>query len=269
MTIFYSDSRKALVYVKSEASPEYWDAQWEEVSETISYSKGEKSREVLEITRRYLPQSKARVLEGGCGNAGTVLALAKAGYQATGIDFAPKTVEKINRSFPDLDVRLGDVRKLDLEDQSFDGYWSIGVIEHFWNGYEDILREANRILRPGGYLFLIFPQISLLRRLKAVLALYPKLESKDEPAGFYQFALMPKSVEQQLRHHGFVARQIYGRGPVKGLSDDIPVLEAFLKNSRSLPAKVLRRLLTMFGSPFCGHSCLIVAQKTNMSDSRI
>ena len=48
------------------------------------------------------------------------------------IDYAPKTVEFVNKKFPFLDIRLGDVTKLDFDDNFFDAYWSFGVIEHFY-----------------------------------------------------------------------------------------------------------------------------------------
>ena len=60
--------------------------------------------------------------------------LEKSGFSTTGVDFAEKTV-KINALYPSLDIRLVDIRNMDFDDGFFDGYWSFGVIEHFYDGY--------------------------------------------------------------------------------------------------------------------------------------
>ena len=69
---------------------------------------------------------------------------------------------------PDLNIDFGDVRSLPYKKSSFDGIWSLGVIEHNWDGYDQILREAHRVLRSGGYFFLAFPSFSPLRKLKVI-----------------------------------------------------------------------------------------------------
>ncbi len=63
------------------------------------------------------------------------------GYQSAGVDFAKETIERVKEIIPKLDVRVGDVRDLQFPDNYLTGYWSLGVIEHFWDGYYDILEE--------------------------------------------------------------------------------------------------------------------------------
>lgn len=41
------------------------------------------------------------------------------GYTAFGVDFAERTVRKINEYFPELNVTVGDVRDLKFEDDFF------------------------------------------------------------------------------------------------------------------------------------------------------
>lgn len=55
------------------------------------------------ITSKYLqPRKDVRILEGGCGNGGVVLALQRIGYTVTGVDYAYKTVTILNKHFPEL-----------------------------------------------------------------------------------------------------------------------------------------------------------------------
>ena len=60
-----------------------------------------------------------------------VYSLKKQGFEAIGLDFAPQTINYLQEVAPELDIRLGDARSLPFENESFDGYWSLGVIEHF------------------------------------------------------------------------------------------------------------------------------------------
>ena len=56
-----------------------------------------------------------------------------------------------------LDVRWMDARRLDFPDASFDVVFSLSSIEHF-GGLRDVeraSREIGRVLRPGGYAFIV------------------------------------------------------------------------------------------------------------------
>ena len=179
-----------------------------------------------EITRSYLKPEDGVILEGGCGMGIHVAALRNLGYEAIGVDFAKKTVEMLNGIAPELDIRLGDVRALPLESESFAGYWSLGVIEHFWTGYHDIAREMYRVLRPGGYLFLAFPYMNCVRRRwkSPSLRIFPRWSGEQRAADFYQFALNPATVRTDFEALGFKLveiRPVLGR---QGMQEDAPEL---------------------------------------------
>ena len=42
-------------------------------------------------------------------------------------------------------------KKLNFEDSYFDGYWSLGVIEHFIKGYDDIIEEEKYLFNEYGF----------------------------------------------------------------------------------------------------------------------
>ncbi|MCG9101354.1 class I SAM-dependent methyltransferase [Laribacter hongkongensis] len=95
----------------------------------------------LDLTRRYLAPGSL-VLEGGCGTSGKVAALESAGFRAIGIDYTKEIVARLNNACPQLDIREGDVFSIDFADGHFDGYWSFGVVEHFWGSYQSLFDEA-------------------------------------------------------------------------------------------------------------------------------
>ena len=95
-----------------------------------------------------------RLLEVGCGAGNQLLALKKAGWDVRGVDFDPDAVAAAVSQ--GLDVRLGDVRDMDLADASFEAIVMGHVIEHVYQPVA-LLRECQRLLTPGGTLVVITP----------------------------------------------------------------------------------------------------------------
>ncbi|MGY1840007.1 MULTISPECIES: class I SAM-dependent methyltransferase [unclassified Modestobacter] len=100
-----------------------------------------------------------RVLELGTGRRGTGLRLAVevfgAGH-ATGVDLYPASVEAARRALRDLGDRVtvvqGDATALTLDDASVDAVFGYHVLHHA-GPWRDAVREAARVLRPGGRLY--------------------------------------------------------------------------------------------------------------------
>ena len=250
-----------LVYLHAKATPEFWDERWE--AEGKPPPVGER-HEVITVTRKYLPGG-ARILEGGCGRADKVKGMADAGFRVTGVDFAEQSVQRARLDYPGLDIRLGDVRNLDFPAQHFDGYWSIGVIEHFWSGYSSILAEAARVLRVGGYLFVTAPWLSPYRLARVRAGAYPTEEFSTEPELFYQFALSRDEVRAALAQHGLQVVSWRGLASEVCMREDMPRLKRqvdWLLGSRgSIFKRAFRRALTQTLNGYCGHSFLAIARR--------
>jgi SAM-dependent methyltransferase len=259
---YFDEQERRLVFVGERANDHFWDRLWdkEDLAEVIR--RGTKERFIRNITGRFLPPG-SRVLEGGCGRGEKVYGLRAWGYEAYGVDYAAQAVARIKKLFPDLQISVGDVRHLDFSDSFFDGYWSLGVIEHFYDGYDDIIREMARVVRPGGYLFLTFPYMSPLRRLKARMGRYPALpaEISDIREHFYQFALPHATVITKLEQAGFrvVRRQPFDA--IKGLKDELHLPFQKLYRSTNFFARAARLCINTLCEPFASHVILLVAQK--------
>jgi SAM-dependent methyltransferase len=259
--IAYSPSLDRLVYVAQRASPEFWDEHWRREGAPTALSRHD---EILVTTSRYLRRG-ARVLEGGCGRGDKVNALAAAGFDAVGVDYAEDAVQQARNDFPGLDIRVGDVRALPFPDQSFDGYWSVGVIEHFWEGYDAILAEAARVLRIGAVLFLTAPWLSPYRRRKLRAGGYPVLTGVSEPENFFQFALSRQEVAPALQRQGFELLHWRGVAAATTLLEEVTVFRAqidwLLKSRGRLGKRLLRRMLLQTLGGYCGHSFMAVARR--------
>lgn len=260
-SITYSPTHDRLVYLEGRATPEFWDDHWKRQGTPEALSRHD---EILITTSRYL-RSGARVLEGGCGRGDKVKALASVGFDAVGVDYAEQSVQLARSEFPGLDIRVGDVRALPFPDRSFDGYWSVGVIEHFWDGYEQILAEAARVLKGGAVLFLTAPWLSPFRRHKLRSGGYPILTSDSEPENFFQFALSRREVADALQRHGFDLLRWRGVAAAVTLLEEVTTFRAqveWLLNSRGrLGKRILRRLLLQALGGYCGHSFMAIARR--------
>ena len=255
-----------LIFLKEKATPEYWERQWQSEDWIKQVTRSRTGGYWFGILKKYLPDRNSRILEGGCGDGHLVDAMKYWGYDAIGIDFASETVKKIKETMPDLDVRCGDVRKLDFPDGSFDGYFSLGVIEHFWDGYTQIVSEMYRVLKPGGYVFLSFPCISPLDRVKIFFSGYSKFTSNDAPDDFFQFGLDIKAVREDFEQSGFRCLSIKRQNCWGGLQRLFAVLGQVWawQNKLSARSRCMRLLMSGISfllAPLCGHSAVMILQK--------
>jgi len=261
--VVYWPAADRLVYFDEPATPEFWESYWQAEGEPPQISQRDY---VVTATRKYLAPG-VRVLEGGCGRGNRVRALADAGFSAIGVDYAANSVREAKGYYPGLDIRTGDVRSLDFPSGSFSGYWSIGVIEHFWTGYDSILAEAARVLKPNGVLFLTAPWLSPFRKRKIRAGEYSCADFADEPDFFFQFALSRQEVTAQLQQHGFTLLRWYGMASDISMQQDMTVykrsIDWVFASRGSIFKRVLRRVLSTGLNPYCGHSFLAIARCGN------
>ena len=87
-----------------------------------------------------------------------MIALRARGFKhIEGIDWGERTIGIVKKVYPDLPVKVGDATRVDVPDDHFNAYLSLGVVEHRQEGPEPYLAEAFRVLKPGGYAFISVP----------------------------------------------------------------------------------------------------------------
>lgn len=95
-----------------------------------------------------------RALDLGCGTGTNVITLAQHGWQVTGVDFAPRAVQKARRKVAaagvHADVRLGDVTRLEGISGPFDLALDMGCF-HGLPDHAAYLAQLGRVLAPGGF----------------------------------------------------------------------------------------------------------------------
>jgi ubiquinone/menaquinone biosynthesis C-methylase UbiE len=93
-------------------------------------------------------------LELGCGDGMVSCYLCRKGKKATGIDSSDAVFDK-RASREGVNLLRMDAADLRFEDESFDFVFSYDAFEHF-SSPENVLREATRVVRKGGYIYLEF-----------------------------------------------------------------------------------------------------------------
>ncbi len=118
----------------------------------------ERARTMLDLIR-HLPNQPYRFLDLGMWDGMTCCVLQELDRSATGIDIR---VEGLDRRAIDSGAGFAsmDAGSLGFVDESFDFVFSFNSFEHFPDP-EQVLREALRVLRPGGYLYLDFGPVWL------------------------------------------------------------------------------------------------------------
>ncbi|HKP87710.1 MAG TPA: class I SAM-dependent methyltransferase [Blastocatellia bacterium] len=93
------------------------------------------------------------VLEVGCGLGTDAINFARAGARYTGIDLTEASIEIARKRFAleglSADLRVADAEALPFAGDSFDLFYSHGVLHHTPDTRRAI-DEAHRVLRPGG-----------------------------------------------------------------------------------------------------------------------
>jgi SAM-dependent methyltransferase len=111
-------------------------------------------------------RSSGRLLDVGCGNGWSSYVFAERGFESTGVDLNSAAFEP--PLLPNLKLQEGSVLGLPFAACSFDVVSSYQMLEHVPNP-ETALREMLRVVRPGGTVSIVSPNLlSILSSLRGL-----------------------------------------------------------------------------------------------------
>ena len=176
-----------------------------------------------EIVLRHLPAPPAVVADIGGGPGRYALWLAERGHRVEHRDLMPLHVDQL-RAVADptrINAAVGDARDLDLEDGAVDAVLLLGPVYHLRRRDQRMLalREAWRVVRPGGLVFVAAisrwaPRLDgelrarLYESLPAIREETPRVERSGWmpplfPGSFSAYCHRPQQLRAELRGAGF------------------------------------------------------------------
>lgn len=97
-----------------------------------------------------------RILDLGCGPGTFTSYLDELGFEAIGVDLSPEMLGHAKRRLPHLSFEEMDMRRLQFDDETFDGVLAAYSLIHIPDDeIPDVLTELRRVLRPNGNLLII------------------------------------------------------------------------------------------------------------------
>ena len=246
----------------------FWTEKWNERELTASLAEKIERREEYKLMQPYLASLPPGnpILDGGCGIGEWTLYLTSQGFEVTGIDLSQAVVNKLQARFPEVHFAAGDIRQTRFEDSSFAAYFSWGTFEHFEDGFAKPLQEAQRIIKPGGKLFLTVPfqNDRHIRRERGALWRWDKAFGRGKgytaPMRFYQWRLTKPKLQRELEMNGFRLLQIEAIQKRHGLRR--MVQHDLHLDPKSLAGKAAQVLLDPFVTKaYAAHMLFVAAEK--------
>ena len=128
-------------------------------NKALKYRLWRRTHEVQGAIKRHLDADPRSIIDLGTAEGRMLNELGRSfpDCRCVGIEYNQKLVNMANQLFPSLDIRQGDVQKLDqFENAEFDVAVATAVIEHVTSP-EIFINQVARILRPGGLLVMTAP----------------------------------------------------------------------------------------------------------------
>jgi len=197
-----------------------WERYWAEKESRNSilenifslYRRSLIATQVCIYVERYFPQ-KGIYMELGSGTSETSVKILRRNRILGAVDFSSHALSRARKiSIMDFYIQA-DIFKLPLKDESIDGIWNVGVMEHFTEvELIQILKEFNRVLKNDRFCVLFWPWIlapshiifgtyeRILRKMRIYKQIFP-----DAPSMFkrkeYVKKLMKKAGFADVRFH--------------------------------------------------------------------
>ena len=253
---------------------EFWTERWD--SRECAPDPGWVARsEEYKIMASFLKSIPAgsRILDGGCGLGDWTVFLTDQGFQVVGLDVSQRTIARLQEIFPNYQFIQGDIRATGFPAASFDAYFSWGTFEHFENGPGDCLKEAYRLLKPGGLLFISVPYQNWRHILREASPRYRWHEAFNLKLGspcplrFYQWRFTRADLRQELERQGLMILKMKPIHSPEGARRTL-VWDFRLKEGTRVFAAAEMLLCRLIPPSLLSHMLMAVARKTDHGDSQ-
>ncbi len=138
-----------------------WDSYWQGEDTDPPFASFYRSRVIGGLVAKYCDAyfpPVGKFVELGCGSGESSLKIPARDRVFVGLDLSQNALNRARKSGFYSELALGDMGALPFDDESFDGAWNIGVMEHFRpDELVSVLREIYRVLKPTGVAVFFWP----------------------------------------------------------------------------------------------------------------
>lgn len=157
----------------------------------------------------------AQVLDIGCGAGLLANELAQQGMTVTGFDASEESlaIARLYDTTGRVHYQFGDANKLPFADQSFDVACALDFLEHV----EDpalIVREAARVLRPGGLFFFHTFNRNVIAWLFGIKGVEWFVKNTPRNMHSYRYFIKPSELAAMCENSGMRVMTMRGLDPV-------------------------------------------------------
>ncbi|MGC4069029.1 MAG: bifunctional 2-polyprenyl-6-hydroxyphenol methylase/3-demethylubiquinol 3-O-methyltransferase UbiG [Polyangiaceae bacterium] len=158
---------------------------------------------------------QARVLDLGCGAGFLSNALARDGFSVVGVDTsdASLSVARTHDVTHSVHYQRSDATDLPFPDASFDAVCAMDLLEHVFPP-ETVLKEASRVLRPGGTFFFHTFNRNWLAWLIVIKGVEWFVRNTPKRLHVLHLFIKPSELQVLCRKHGMEVRHMFGMKPI-------------------------------------------------------
>lgn len=241
----------------------YSTAFWKEIYDKITWR----------YIEPYLPAS-GMVLDAGGGTGKWAIPLAKRGLKIIIYDISEDMLKIAARKVEEeglrerVTVKVGDICKIDLPDESFDFILAEGDPISYCTDPPKAVAEFHRLLKPGCFLIAGVDNLYTAIRgaimegdITSALEVLKEKRYYSRQYGFHCWVFTPKSLKQLFERHKFKVVKIIGK-PTLQIYHDERVQE--MLNDPKKAEQILNLELTLCEDPSivgCGGHLHIIAKK--------
>lgn len=169
---------------------------------------------VLEGLRAEFGARPLAILDVACGGGLMANPLAQAGHEVTGIDLSEASLEVARRHDGTGRIRylVQDARALDFPDGRFDVVCMMDFLEHI-EDRDAVIREAARVLRPGGWLLFHTFNRTPLSWLIAIKGVEWAVRNTPPRMHVYGLFLKPEELAELCVRHRLAVEEFRGVRP--------------------------------------------------------